>query len=162
MVSSDDVPAATAAGLRWFVPRDPAFEGRVRESFGRQAFMAHCGAEIASVKPGEVTLIAAHQDALTQQHGLFHGGLVATLADTAAGYAALTLMRPSTGVLTVEFKINLMAPARGQRLVATGIVLRPGRTLTTCRADVAAVDGERSIDVAVALLTMMCVDGYRD
>jgi uncharacterized protein (TIGR00369 family) len=158
----DEAAASHSAGQRAFVPRDPAYERRVRESFARQAFMTHCGAEIVSILPGEVALSAVHAPALTQQHGLFHGGLIATLADTAAGYAALTLMRPATGVLTVEFKLNLVAPARGERLVARGFVVRPGRTLTVCRADVATEDGGRTTDVAVALLTMMCVDGFRD
>jgi uncharacterized protein (TIGR00369 family) len=147
---------------RDYVARDPDFERRVRDSFARQGFLTHCGATLDAVAPGRVDLSVGRADELTQQHGFFHGGLIATLADTAGGYAALSLMRPEAGVLSVEFKVNFIAPARGERLVARGRVLRPGRTLTVCRADVLTLDGERTTEVATALLTMMCVDGFQD
>lgn len=147
---------------RDFVARDPDFERRVRDSFARQGFLGHCGATLDTVAPGRVDLSVGRAAELTQQHGFFHGGLIATLADTAGGYAALSLMRPEAGVLSVEFKVNFVAPARGERLVARGRVLRPGRTLTVCRADVLTLDGERTTEVATALLTMMCVDGFQD
>lgn len=157
-----EAPTAEAGERRVFVARDPDFERRVRDSFARQGFLMHCGAVVERVAPGHVDVSVGRTAALTQQHGLFHGGLIATLADTAAGYAALSLMRPDAGVLSVEFKLNFIAPARGERLVARGRVLRPGRTLTVCRADVETIDGDRISEVATALLTMMCVDGFQD
>lgn len=161
-MTTDGIEAPAEASGRDFVPRDPDYERRVRDSFARQGFLTHCGAAIDRVAPGIVDLSVAHGPNLIQQHGFFHGGLIATLADTAAGYAALSLMRADAGVLSVEFKLNFIAPARGERLVARGRVIRPGRTLTICRADVETIDGDRVTDVAVALLTMMCVDGHRD
>lgn len=161
-MSDDEGASAACEERRAFVARDPDFERRVRGSFARQGFLVHCGASIDQVVPGHVDLSVGRAPELTQQHGFFHGGLIATLADTAGGYAALSLMRPEVGVLSVEFKINFIAPARGERLIARGRVLRPGRTLTVCRADVLAVDGDRSTEVATALLTMMCVDGFHD
>jgi uncharacterized protein (TIGR00369 family) len=161
-MSAEREPTVSAGERRAFVARDPDFERRVRDSFARQGFLTHCGATIDAVAPGHVDLSVGRAASLTQQHGFFHGGLIATLADTAAGYAALSLMRADAGVLSVEFKLNFIAPARGERLVARGHVLRPGRTLTVCRADVEAVDGDRVTEVATALLTMMCVDGFHD
>mgnify|MGYP006171815463 FL=1 len=114
-----------------FVPRDPGFAGRVEASFGRQAFMGHLGVVLAHLAPGEVDLMVPFQEGLTQQHGFFHAGVTATIADSAAGYAALSLFSPGTGVLTTEFKINLLAPARGEKLVARGRVVKSGRTLST-------------------------------
>jgi len=161
-MSREEDARVASAERRPFVARDPSYERRVRDSFVRQRFLTHCGAVIDDVAPGHVTLSVRHAEALTQQHGFFHGGLIATLADTAAGYAALSMMRPEVGVLSVEFKLNFIAPARGERLVAHGRVIRPGRTLTVCRADVETVDGDRVTEVATALLTMMSVDGFQD
>jgi uncharacterized protein (TIGR00369 family) len=160
---SGEEGARPAAGEpRAFVARDPGYEQRVRDSLARQGFLTLCGATLDALSPGHVTLSARHNHGLTQQHGFFHGGLIATLADTAAGCAALSMMRPDVGVLSVEFKLNFLAPARGERLVAHGHVIRPGRTLTVCRADVEVIDGDRITDVATALLTMMSVDGFQD
>jgi uncharacterized protein (TIGR00369 family) len=142
-----------------FVPRDPHFAGRVEASFGRQAFMGHLGIALVHLAPGEVDLVVPYQKGLTQQHGYFHAGVTATIADSAAGYAALSLFAPGTGVLTTEFKINLLAPARGETLIARGRVIKPGRTLTVCRSDVAAVtDGAETL-IATALFTMMQIEG---
>ena len=145
-----------------FVPRDPGFAKRVEASFGRQAFMGHLGVELAHVAPGEVDLVVPFQEGLTQQHGFFHAGVAATIADSAAGYAALSLFAPGTGVLTTEFKINLLAPARGERLVAQGRVVKSGRTLTVCQSEVAAVSDGAETLVAVGLFTMMQVQGLED
>jgi uncharacterized protein (TIGR00369 family) len=145
-----------------FTPRDPDFEARVRASFARQAFMAHLGIDISHVAPGEVDLVVPFRESLTQQHGYFHAGVTATIADSAAGYAALSLFSPGTGVLTTEFKINLLAPGKGERLIARGRVVKPGRTLTVCRADVAALsDGSETL-IATGLFTMMQVEGLAD
>ena len=142
-----------------FMPRDPDFAGRVEASFARQAFMTHLGIELVHLAAGEVDLMVPFQGGLTQQHGFFHAGVTATIADSAAGYAALSLFSPGTGVLTTEFKINLLAPARGEQLIARGRVVKPGRTLTVCRSDVAALtDGIETL-IATALFTMMQIEG---
>jgi uncharacterized protein (TIGR00369 family) len=143
-------------------PLDPDFETRVRRSFARQAFMHTLNVELVHLAPGEVDLAMPHRPEFTQQHGYFHAGATATIADTAAGYAALSLFPPGTGVLTVEFKINLLRPAEGERLVARGRVIKPGRTLTICRSEVYGVRGGREAHVATALLSMFCVEGLDD
>jgi len=151
-----------AAQLTGFTPRDPDYAARVRASFARQAFMAHIGAEIVHLAPGEVDLACLARAELTQQHGYFHAGVTSSVADSAAGYAALSLFEPGTGVLTTEFKINLIAPAKGERLIARGQVIRPGRTLTICRRDVYGEDAGSETLCATALLTMMQVPGLSD
>ena len=133
-------------------PRDPSFEARVRASFAEQAFMATCGAKMTSVEPGTVTIEFSYRDDLTQQHGFIHAGVVAAVADSACGYAALTLMPAEAAVLSVEFKINLLAPAAGDRFRATARVVRSGRTLTVCAAEVHAVPGDGHDDVLVAAM----------
>ncbi len=142
-----------------FPPRDPAYAERVGASFARQTMMGTLGAAILRVAPGEVDIglpVAPH---ILQQHGFVHGGAVTCLADSAAGYAALTLMEAGSGVLTVEFKINLLSPARGDRLVAEGRVTRPGRTLTVCQATVYGEAAGRRETVALLTATMMRVEG---
>jgi uncharacterized protein (TIGR00369 family) len=138
-------------------PADPDFDRRVRASFARQVFMATLGATIESVAPGEVTIALPFRDDLTQQHGFLHAGVVASVVDSACGYAALTLMPPGTGVLSVEFKVNMMAPAAGERFIATGRVARAGRTLTVCSGELTAVRGEARTAVALMQATMMTV-----
>lgn len=145
-----------------FEPRDPNWEARVRASFARQPFMDHLGAVMTRVAPGEVDLEMAYSPALTQQHGHFHAGSTASIADSAAGYAALSLYPAGTGVLTTEYKINLLNPARGDCLVARGRVIKPGRTLTICRGDVFGVAEGREIHVATALFSMICLPGVDD
>ena len=124
-----------------FDARNPDYAEQVRQSFARQAFMAHIGAELVAVSPGRCEIGLAHRPELTQQHGYFHAGVVSAIADTAGGYAAFSLMPAGASVLTVEFKINLVAPADGELLVARGQVLKPGRTLTVCRLTVDVVHG---------------------
>jgi uncharacterized protein (TIGR00369 family) len=139
-----------------FAPKDPDYEARVRASFARQAFMGTCGARITALAPGEVVLEIDAREDLTQQHGFLHAGVLASIADSACGYAALTLMPKGRAVLSVEFKLNLLAPARGTRFRATGRVLKPGRTLTVCSAEVVAVD-EGTL-VAVLQGTMIALE----
>ncbi len=141
-------------------PRDPDYAARIARSFARQAFMAHLGAELVAVAPGRVEIAVAIRPALLQQHGFAHAGVAWSIADTAAGFAAQSLMPPERTVLTVELKINLMAPARGARLEARGHVLRAGRTLITARAEVATLD-ETGAETAVAeaLGTFIAADG---
>ena len=138
-------------------PQDPEFERRVRDSFGRQRFMTTIGARLVRVEPGEVDIELAVRDDLSQQHGFLHAGALATVADSACGYAALSLMPPGAAVLSVEFKINMLAPAKGDRVVAHGRILRAGKTITVCRGDVVAhsADGERLVATMVG--TMMTV-----
>jgi len=114
------------------IPSDPDFAARVTDSFSRQGFMALLGATITRVEPGLVEIEAPFRGDLTQQHGYFHAGVTSALADTAGGYAGFTLFPADSSLLTVEFKINLIAPARGDRLAARGQVVKSGRTLTVC------------------------------
>ncbi|HYM32558.1 MAG TPA: PaaI family thioesterase [Candidatus Cybelea sp.] len=120
------------------------------------------GARMIRVEPGLVQIELPHRDDLTQQHGFFHGGFVSAIADSAGGYAAFTLFPADASVLTVEYKINLLAPAQGERLIATGRVLKAGRTLSICELAVDAVTDSRSIPCARGLQTIMCLDGRSD
>jgi uncharacterized protein (TIGR00369 family) len=140
-------------------PKDPAFEARIRASFAKQGLMRTLGASIARLSPGGVEVSLAPSPSISQQHGFVHAGAVAAIADTAAGYAALSLMPPGAAVLTAEFKINLVAPAAGDRIVARGRVVKPGRTLTLAQAEVVAVaDGQEKM-VALLTATMMTIEG---
>lgn len=142
-----------------FEPQDPAYGARVRDSFAKQTFMATLGATLMGVAPGEVDIELPVRDALAQQHGSVHAGALASILDSAAGYAAFSLMPIGAGVVSVEFKVNLLEPARGTRVVARGRVVRAGRTLTVCTAEAWAVDGERETLVATLQGTMMCLQG---
>lgn len=134
---------------------DPASEARVRESFGRQSHMATLGAEIVFIAAGEVHLAFPFGEEFCQQNGFMHAGAIASVADSANGYAAYTLAPPDTDVLAVEFKINLLSPARGVGFLACGRVLRRGRTLTVCQADVFTTGSpERSL-IATMLSTII-------
>lgn len=137
-----------------FEPRDPDFEQRVRSSFAKQGLMATYAAELRSVEPGAVEIDVPFSSALTQQDDFFHAGVAIAALDNACGYSALTLMAPGLRVLTVELKVNLLAPAVGDRLLAHGEVIRPGRTLTVCRGDAYAVSGGENKQVATILTTM--------
>ena len=140
-------------------PRDPGWEPRVRASFARQAFMHTLGATLETVSPGECVIALPFDARLAQQHGSLHAGAMAAVVDSACGYAALTLMEPNAGVLAVEFKVNLLAPATAPRFVAVARVLRSGRTLTVCTCEVLAdVDGARTT-IALMQGTMMAVRG---
>jgi uncharacterized protein (TIGR00369 family) len=138
-------------------PSDPDFEARVRASFERQKVMRLIGARLLRVEPGLVEIELPFRDDLTQQHGFFHAGITSTIADSAAGYAAYTLFPAGSSVLTVEFKVNLLAPAEGERLVATGRVVRSGRTLTVCDLDVIAFREGRATPCARGLSTLICL-----
>lgn len=137
-----------------FEPRDPDYEQRVRESFARQGLLATFAAELRSVKPGAVEIDVPFSPGLTQQDEFFHAGVGITILDSACGYSALTLMAPGMRVLTVELKVNLLAPAVGDHLQARGEVVRPGRNLTVCRGDAYAVSGDGAKHVATILATM--------
>jgi uncharacterized protein (TIGR00369 family) len=147
-----------------FEPGDPDFEQRVRDSFARQTIMTTIGAELRSVAPGAVEIALPFHERNTQQHGFVHAGVVTTIADSACGYAALSLMAADSAVLTVEFKVNLLAPAVPPLLIARGRVERPGRTITVCRGSVFVVDGGEEKPVALIQATMMAVkdSGLKD
>ena len=138
-----------------FRPSDAAYEQRVRESFARQGAMVHLGATIASVEPGRCEIVLPFRPELSQQHGYFHAGVVSAIVDSAGGYAALTLFAEGSEVLTVEFKINLIAPADGERLIAEGRVVRSGRTLTVCTGEVRSIRGEAHKTCAIMQQTLM-------
>lgn len=139
--------------------RDPDFERRVRENFARQRFMATLGATLEVVRAGEVHIGFTHREDLTQQHGYLHAGVLASVADSACGYAALSLMEPSRDVVSVEFKINMLAPAVGERFVAVGRVVRSGRTITVCTGEVHVEREGGLAQVAMMQGTMMAVSG---
>lgn len=142
-----------------FEPRNPDFEARVRESFGRQAAMRTLGATLAVVKAGQVEITLPWAEPLTQQHGFLHAGMVATALDSACGYAGFSLMAADAAVLTIEFKINLLAPAQGQRFRMVGTVVKPGRTVTVCEGHAYAIDGGQEKLVATMGCTLMAVVG---
>jgi uncharacterized protein (TIGR00369 family) len=151
------VPASGVKAPAPHIPQDPEFEARVRASFDRQRFMATIGARLARVEAGEVDIELNMRDDLVQQHGFLHAGVLATAADSACGYAALSLMPAGTAVLSVEFKINLLAPAAGDRIMARGRVIRAGKTVTVCWGDVTAYAGDTDRVVATMVGTMMTV-----
>jgi uncharacterized protein (TIGR00369 family) len=140
-------------------PKDPDFEARTRATFEAQRVMAMIGARVSRVAPGEVEIELPFREDLTQQNGFLHAGIVTTVLDSACGGAALTLMPPGAGVLSIEFKTNLLAPARGELLVVRARVVRAGRTVTVCTADALMRDGGREVHVATMLGTMMTVVG---
>ncbi len=123
-------------GNQKFKIRNENFANRVRESFDRQGFMDFLGASLVEILPGRVEIQVPYRKELSQQHGYFHGGLIGTLADNAGGYSAFTLMEATDSVLTIEYKLNIMAPALGQMLIARSRVLRPGRRVTVCQSDI--------------------------
>src|SRR5262245_23192726 len=139
-------------------PRDPDFEQRVRTSYARQAAMATLGATISRIAPGLVVIDLPFRPELTQQHGFLHAGVVTTVMDSACGYAAMSLMERGAAVLSVEFKVNLLAPARGDLFRASGRVVRAGRTLTVVSGELRVVEaaGEGAL-VAMMTGTMLAV-----
>jgi uncharacterized protein (TIGR00369 family) len=140
-----------------FAPKDSDYRAKVEASFARQAFLATIGARMTALEPGRCTLDMPTRPDLAQQHGFVHAGATTTLADTAAGYAAFSLMPAGSAVLTTEFKVNLLSPAKGEKLVARAEVIKPGRTLIVVRSDVYGVEGGRETLVATMLATMICL-----
>lgn len=128
---------------------------KIHDSFNRQGLMTSLGARIVDVQPGRVQVEIPYAPGVTQQHGYFHAAVVTAAADTAGGYAALTQMDAEDDVLAVEFKVNLLRPAVGERLVATATVVKSGRTLTVCRVDVEAWNGSTATLVAIMTQTSM-------
>ncbi len=131
------------------------FESKVRESFGRQAFMTTLGAEIDCIAPGRVEICMPFNQRHTQQHGFLHAGVIASIMDSACGYAAYSVAPEGCNVLTVEFKVSLLAPAMGKKFAAKGHVKRRGKTLTVCAVDAFAINGDREKLIATMLGTIM-------
>ena len=134
---------------------NPAYIQEVKQSFAKQMVMALIGAELTRVEPGVIEIMLPYRKDLTQQHGYIHAGIITTIADSSCGYAAYTLMPPGSDVLAVEFKMNLMRPARGETFVARAEVIKSGRTLSVVRADVHALSGDQRELVAIMQGTMM-------
>ncbi len=132
-----------------YIPKDEDFVTKVKDSFARQKFMTHINASLYKVEPGFCEIHVPYDVRLTQQHSFFHAGIVGTIADNASGYAAFSLMDKNSSILTVEFKLNLIAPADGELLIGRSQVLKYGKTLTICRADVFIVkDGVEKLCAA--------------
>lgn len=145
-----------------FQPANPDFAAQVRDSFSRQGIMGLIGARLGRIEPGMVEIELPHRPDLSQQHGFFHAGVTSTIADSAGGYAAYTLFPADTTGLTVEYKINLVAPADGERLLATGRVVKPGRTLTICTLEVMVEKNGVATLCAIGQQTMMRLEGRAD
>jgi len=138
---------------------DPALRARIQASFDKQGLMSTLGASILHIAPGAVDIALLASPSVSQQHGFVHAGAVAAIADTAAGYAALSLMPPGAGVLTTEFKINLVAPAAGERIVARGRVIKAGRTLILAQTEVFSETAGEERLVALLTATLMTIEG---
>ncbi|WP_328991472.1 PaaI family thioesterase [Kribbella sp. NBC_01245] len=140
----------------------PEVQERVRASFERQGLMAHLGARLSHIGPGRVHIVLPSRPEVTQQHGYFHAGATSAIADSAGGYAAFTLFPEDASVLTVEYKVNLLAPAQGEHIEAVGQVLRSGRTLTICQLEVFAIQGTTRSLVAAGQQTLICLHDRPD
>lgn len=145
-----------------FEPRDPDYFRRVRASYDRQKVMQTIGAELTRVEPGLVEIELPYREDLTQQHGFLHAGISTTIADSAGGYAAYSLMPAGSSILAVEFKVNLVAPAKGERFLAQGRVIRSGRQLSVCEIEVWAITGEQRKTCLFGLQTTMCLPDTAD
>jgi uncharacterized protein (TIGR00369 family) len=139
---------------------DPDFEERVRSSFERQSAMRTIGAELTLVRPGTIEIEMPYSSALTQQHGFLHAGVISTALDAACGYAAYSLMPPNAAVLTIEFKVNLLAPGKGERFLFRGSVTKPGRTIIVADGQAYGIgsDGAAKL-IATMTGTMMTIVG---
>ena len=142
-------------------PANPNFADEVRHSFAQQSIMNLIGASLTLVESGVVEITLPYRKDLTQQNGYLHAGVVTTIADSACGYAAFTLMPAGTGVLSVEFKVNLLRPARGETFLSRAEVIKAGRTLTVVRADVFAITDDSRKLIATMQGTMMCLSEAR-
>jgi uncharacterized protein (TIGR00369 family) len=149
-------------GSRTFVAPDREFATRVRASFARQSVMTFIGAKLVRLEPGLVSIELPYRRELCQQDGFFHAGITSTIADSAGGYAGFTLFRSNDSVLTVEYKMNFLAPADGEKLIATGRVLKPGRTLTVCELEVVSVKAGKETLCATGQQTLICLNKTPD
>jgi uncharacterized protein (TIGR00369 family) len=136
----------------------PEVQARVRASFESQGLMTHLGARLSHIGPGRVHIVLPSRPEVTQQHGYFHAGATSAIADSAGGFAGFTVFREDSSVLTVEYKINLLAPAEGDHLEAVGTVISSGRTLTVCHLDVFAIQGAARSHVATGQQTLIQIE----
>ena len=141
----------------YFLPKDPEYQQRVSDSFALQSIMHTLGARLTSCKPGQVHITLPYDAKLCQQHGFIHGGIVATILDSACGYAAFSLMPSDAEVLSIEFKTNLLAPAKGEIFHAMGRVIKSGRTISVAEASLYAIDSEQQKMIATMSCTLMAV-----
>lgn len=139
-------------------PKEPDFEAIVRNSFNKQKFMDHLGARLILVEPGYCEIEADYREELSQHHGFIHAGVMATIADNAAGYAAYTLVEKGYSILATEYKINFLSPGHGEKLLACGKVIKMGRKLTVCGADVYVFNKGKKKLCATSLSTMIAVE----
>lgn len=137
----------------------PDHQARIAASFAKQTIMTTLGAQLDHVEAGMVRIVLPVAGHLSQQHGFVHAGVVSTIADSACGYAGLTTMEPGMGVLTIEFKVNLLAPASGERLIATGCVKKAGRSIVVAQADVESETDDKRKLVATMTATLMAIAG---
>lgn len=156
------VPQADVKRVPAAVPPDSGYAARVRASFDRQGAMRLIGARLKELRPGYCAIELPYREDLTQQHGYIHAGIVSTIADSAGGYAGFTLFPADSSVLTVEYKINLLAPAAGERLVAVGEVVKQGQTLAITRGEVHAENGDRRTLCAIMQQTLIVLAGRPD
>lgn len=145
--------------MRAFEPKDPDWEAKVRASYAKQGAMGLIGAKLIELRPGYCEIHLPWRADLTQQHGYFHAGIISTVVDTAAGYAGFTLMPPGSSVLSVEFKLNLLAPGDGELLIATGEVIKPGKTLVITRGEAYVVKGDKTTHCSTMQQTLMTMHG---
>ncbi len=145
--------------IRSFEPRDPDWDAKVRASYARQGAMGLIGARLVELRPGYCEIHLPWRADLTQQNGYFHAGIIATAVDSAAGYAGFTLMPPGSSVLSVEFKLNLLAPGDGELLIATGEVIKSGKTLVITRGEAYVVKGDKTTHCSTMQQTLMTMHG---
>jgi uncharacterized protein (TIGR00369 family) len=165
MVIHTTATIITTDGWTFMATLDPETERRCRDSFAHQQAITTIGASVLSVAAGEVELVMPFSERFTQQHGFVHAGIITMLCDTACGFAALSLMPDDAAVLTTEFKVNLLSPARGERFIANGRVVRPGKKLMVCLGEVFAEEAGRRKQIALMTASMMVMDtstGLRD
>lgn len=141
------------------IPRNPNYVAQVQASFDRQRLMATLGARLLRVQPGEVSIELPYDDRLSQQHGYTHAGAITSAVDSACGYAALSLMPEGYEVLTIEYKVNFINPAKGERFEAVGRVVKSGRTISVCQGEVVACDGPNRVAIAIIQASMLAVVG---
>jgi uncharacterized protein (TIGR00369 family) len=147
---------------RSFEPRDPEWAAKVHASFARQGVMAFIGAQLTDLRPGWCEIRLPWRPELTQQHGFFHAGIISTVVDSAAGYAGFTVMPPDSSVLSVEFKLNLLAPGDGELLIGTGEVIKSGKSLVITRGEAYIVKGDRTTHCATMQQTLMTMHGVKE
>ncbi len=143
--------------MQKYFPFDAEFESRTRTGFQRQQLMTSLGATMTKVAPGEVHIELPFNLAWAQQHGYIHAGIIISIVDSACGFAAYTLMPAGQGVLTVEYKVNFLSPAKGEKFIGIGKVIKPGKTLTVCSGEVLTVEGAAQKLIAIIQATMMAV-----